>query len=151
MSEGSNPFAGIIGFWMLMQLASTLAMLLGGIYALYCLNRAASGMERLAAAAERLSAGSATREMQGGAFSSGAGNTAPHSASYGGFGGTAAGTPPQPPAPPTPQTPPVPPPAPAAPVAPVAPTTTPQPMTPQSPPIPPTPPNTSANDWERPL
>jgi hypothetical protein len=64
MSEGANPLAGIVGFWMLMQLASTLAMLLGGIYALYCLSRAASGMERMAAAVERLVAERATSSLQ---------------------------------------------------------------------------------------
>lgn len=35
-----------------MQLVATLALLLGGIYALYCLGRAASGLDRLASAAE---------------------------------------------------------------------------------------------------
>jgi hypothetical protein len=64
MSEGANPLAGIVGFWMLMQLASTLALLLGGIYGLYCLSRAASGMERLAAAVERLVAERATPNLQ---------------------------------------------------------------------------------------
>jgi hypothetical protein len=64
MSEGANPLAGIVGFWMLMQLASTLALLLGGIYALYCLSRAASGMERLAAAIERIAAERAMPNLQ---------------------------------------------------------------------------------------
>ena len=35
-----------------MQLVATLALLLGGIYVLYCLGRAASGLDRLASAAE---------------------------------------------------------------------------------------------------
>ena len=56
MSEGGSPLAGLLGFWMMMQLASTLALLLGGLYALYCLSRAAAGMERLAAAVEDLTA-----------------------------------------------------------------------------------------------
>ena len=64
MNEGANPLAGIVGFWMLMQLASTLALLLGGIYGLYCLSRAASGMERLAAAVERMAAERATPNLQ---------------------------------------------------------------------------------------
>lgn len=64
MNEGANPLAGIVGFWMLMQLASTLALLLGGIYALYCLSRAASGMERLAAAIERMAAERAMPNLQ---------------------------------------------------------------------------------------
>jgi hypothetical protein len=49
---------------MLIQLASTLALVLGGIYGLYCLSRAASGMERLAAAVERLVAERAIPNMQ---------------------------------------------------------------------------------------
>jgi hypothetical protein len=64
MSEGANPLAGIVGFWMLMQLASTLAMLLGGIYALYCLSRTASGIERLATSMERLATERATSSLQ---------------------------------------------------------------------------------------
>ena len=48
----SNPALGIIGFWMLLQLAATLAILLGGIYALFCLGRAASGLDRMASALE---------------------------------------------------------------------------------------------------
>jgi hypothetical protein len=64
MSEGANPLAGIVGFWMLMQLASTLALLLGGIYGLYCLSRAASGVERVAVAVERLASERTTPNPQ---------------------------------------------------------------------------------------
>jgi hypothetical protein len=48
----SNPALGLIGFWMMLQLAATLAILLGGIYALFCLGRAASGLDRMASALE---------------------------------------------------------------------------------------------------
>jgi hypothetical protein len=48
----SNPALGLIGFWMLLQLAATLAILVGGIYALYCLGRASAGLDRLASAME---------------------------------------------------------------------------------------------------
>lgn len=41
---------------MLLGLAACAALLLGGIYALFCLTRAAAGMERLAAAVEELAA-----------------------------------------------------------------------------------------------
>src|SRR4028119_614208 len=54
MSEGPNPLMGIAGFWMLIQLVSTLALVLGGIYALYCLTRTTNAIERLADATERL-------------------------------------------------------------------------------------------------
>ena len=54
MSDGPNPLMGIAGFWMLIQLVSTLALVLGGIYALYCLTRTANAIERLADATERL-------------------------------------------------------------------------------------------------
>ncbi len=53
-SNSANPVAGILGFWMFMQLATILAMLLGGVYVLYCLGRAASGLDRLASAVEEL-------------------------------------------------------------------------------------------------
>ena len=48
----SNPALGLLGFWMMMQLAATIALLLGGIYALFCLGRAASGLDRMASAME---------------------------------------------------------------------------------------------------
>ncbi len=37
---------------MLLQLAATLALLLGGIYALYCISRVASSLDRMASAME---------------------------------------------------------------------------------------------------
>lgn len=48
----SNPALGLIGFWMLLQLIATLALLIGGIYVLFCLGRAASGLDRMANAME---------------------------------------------------------------------------------------------------
>jgi hypothetical protein len=48
----SNPALGLIGFWMMLQLAATLAILVGGIYALYCLGRASAGLDRMASALE---------------------------------------------------------------------------------------------------
>jgi hypothetical protein len=48
----SNPALGLIGFWMMLQLAATLAILIGGIYALYCLGRASAGLDRMASAME---------------------------------------------------------------------------------------------------
>ena len=48
----SNPALGLIGFWMMMQLVATLALLIGGIYVLFCLGRAASGLDRMANAME---------------------------------------------------------------------------------------------------
>lgn len=47
-----NPALGLLGFWMMMQLAATIALLLGGIYALFCLGRAAAGLDRMASAIE---------------------------------------------------------------------------------------------------
>jgi hypothetical protein len=48
----SNPALGLIGLWMMLQLAATLAILVGGIYALYCLGRASAGLDRMASALE---------------------------------------------------------------------------------------------------
>lgn len=48
----ANPLAGLIGFWMVMQLIATLLLFAGGIYLLYSLGRAASGLERMADALE---------------------------------------------------------------------------------------------------
>ena len=48
----NNPLTGLLGLLMLLQLAVVLMILLGGLYALYCLNRAASGLDRLASAVE---------------------------------------------------------------------------------------------------
>ncbi|HVF10433.1 MAG TPA: hypothetical protein VNA16_06510 [Abditibacteriaceae bacterium] len=52
MESSGNPALALLGFWMTMQLVATLALLLGGIYALFCLGRAASGLDRLASAVE---------------------------------------------------------------------------------------------------
>jgi hypothetical protein len=51
---GTSPILGLMGFWMMMGLVSTLALVLGGLYTLYCLARCASSMDRLAAAMEEL-------------------------------------------------------------------------------------------------
>lgn len=48
----SNPALGFLGFWMMMQLVATLALLIGGIYLMFCLGRAASGLDRMANAME---------------------------------------------------------------------------------------------------
>ena len=48
----SNPALGLLGFWMMLQLAASLALLVGGIYVMFCLGRAASGLDRLANAME---------------------------------------------------------------------------------------------------
>jgi len=47
-----NNAAGLLGFLMLMQLIFLLALLAGGLYALFALGRAASGLDRLASAME---------------------------------------------------------------------------------------------------
>lgn len=44
--------AGLLGFFMLLQLVFMLALLAGGLYALFALGRAAAGLDRLAAAVE---------------------------------------------------------------------------------------------------
>lgn len=48
----SNPVLGLLGFWMMLQLVASLALLIGGIYVLFCLGRAASGLDRMANAME---------------------------------------------------------------------------------------------------
>lgn len=48
----SNPALGLLGFWMFLQLVATLALVLGGIYIMFCLGRAASGLDRMANAME---------------------------------------------------------------------------------------------------
>ena len=42
----------MLGLWLMVQLVVLLALLLGGLYALYCLSRAAAGLDRLAGAVE---------------------------------------------------------------------------------------------------
>lgn len=54
MESGGNAALGLIGLWMMLQLVAFLALLLGGIYALFCLGRAAAGLDRLAAAVEAM-------------------------------------------------------------------------------------------------
>jgi hypothetical protein len=60
----NDSVTGLISLWMLLQLAVLLMMLLGGLYVLYCLNRAATGMERMAAAIEFWVQHDAHREAQ---------------------------------------------------------------------------------------
>jgi hypothetical protein len=52
MNDSSQAVTGMIGLWLMLQLAVLLALMLGGLYALYCLSRAASGLDRLAGAVE---------------------------------------------------------------------------------------------------
>lgn len=54
MESGGNAALGLIGLWMMLQLVAFLALLLGGIYALFCLGRAAAGLDRLASAVEAM-------------------------------------------------------------------------------------------------
>jgi hypothetical protein len=60
----NNPLTGLLGLLMLLQLAVVLMILLGGLYALYCLNRAASGLDRLASAVERWAVQSAKAQAR---------------------------------------------------------------------------------------
>lgn len=52
MSDGGNPLGALVSFWMFLKLLGVLASLMGGIYALFCLNRLASGVHRVADALE---------------------------------------------------------------------------------------------------
>jgi len=52
MEQSTNPVLTFLGFWMFLQLAASIILILGGIYVLYCLGRAAAGMDRLASAFE---------------------------------------------------------------------------------------------------
>lgn len=47
-----NPALSLLGFWMMLQLFALLALLAGGIYLMFCLGRAASGLDRMANAME---------------------------------------------------------------------------------------------------
>lgn len=47
-----NALASLFGFWMMMQLVAMLALLVGGIYVMFCLGRASAGIDRLATAME---------------------------------------------------------------------------------------------------
>ena len=48
----SNSSSAVLSLFLLLQLGGALAFVLGGLYILYCFNRAASGVERMADAAE---------------------------------------------------------------------------------------------------
>lgn len=52
MSDGGNPVGAFISLWMFLKLVGVLASLGGGIYALFCLSRIASGAHRIADALE---------------------------------------------------------------------------------------------------
>jgi len=52
MEQSTNPVLTFLGFWMFLQLAASIILILGGIYVLYCLGRAAASMDRLASAVE---------------------------------------------------------------------------------------------------
>lgn len=56
MSEGGNPIGALLSFWMFLQLVAVLTALAGGLYALWCLSRMASGVNRLADSIETLTA-----------------------------------------------------------------------------------------------
>lgn len=49
---GSNSSNAVLSLFLLLQLGGALAFVLGGLYVLYCFNRAATGIERMAEAAE---------------------------------------------------------------------------------------------------
>ena len=49
---GSNSSNTVLSVFLLLQLGGALAFVLGGLYVLYCFNRAATGIERMADAAE---------------------------------------------------------------------------------------------------
>ncbi len=49
---GSNSSNAILSLLIVLQLGGALAFVLGGLYVLYCFNRAASGLERMADTAE---------------------------------------------------------------------------------------------------
>ena len=52
MNGNGNPVLGLVGLWMFLQVVFALALLLGGIYLLYSIGRAAAGLERMADSAE---------------------------------------------------------------------------------------------------
>ena len=49
---GSNSSNAVLSLLVLLQLGGALAFVLGGLYFLYCFNRAAAGLERMADVAE---------------------------------------------------------------------------------------------------
>ena len=52
MTSSSGSAGAVIGFFLLLQLVGFLALLLGGLYLLYCLQRTANNLDRLANVAE---------------------------------------------------------------------------------------------------
>jgi len=52
MESNGSAAMGLFVFWLMLQLVLMIALLVGGIYVLYCLGRAANGLDRLASAAE---------------------------------------------------------------------------------------------------
>ena len=48
----SNSSSAVLGLLVLLQIAGLLALALGSLYLLYCLGRAAAGLDRLASVAE---------------------------------------------------------------------------------------------------
>ncbi len=53
MNDASQTITGMLGLWLMVQLIMVMALLLGGVYALFCLSRAAAGLDRLAGAVEQ--------------------------------------------------------------------------------------------------
>ena len=49
---GTNSSNAVLSLFLLLQLGGALAFVLGGLYVLYCFNRAATGIERMADVAE---------------------------------------------------------------------------------------------------
>lgn len=49
---GSNSSNAVLSLFLLLQLGGALVFVLGGLYVLYCFNRAATGIERMADVAE---------------------------------------------------------------------------------------------------
>ena len=49
---GSNSSNAVLSLFLLLQLGGALVFVLGGLYVLYCFNRASTGIERMADAAE---------------------------------------------------------------------------------------------------
>lgn len=49
---GSNSTSAVLSLFVLLQIGGALAFALGGLYVLYCFNRAAAGIDRMADVAE---------------------------------------------------------------------------------------------------
>lgn len=52
MDSGSDSSVALVGLMLILQLFLLLVFVVGGIYVLYCLNKAAAGLDRLASVAE---------------------------------------------------------------------------------------------------